>query len=235
MNINILVVEDEEKILEVLVAYLKNSGYGVITATNGKEAINKYIEFKPHLILLDLMLPDISGEEVCKEIRREAEVPIIMITAKVKEENILGGFSLGADDYITKPFSPKEVIARINAVLKRTSKDIKSNIIIFNNEDLKIDSETHEVFKSGGLVELTPSEFKILVTLSGKPKKVFTRGELLDIALTDAIDVYDRIIDSHVKNLRSKIEDNSKCPKYILTVHGIGYKFGGEAVEEIKK
>ncbi|MEG1254344.1 response regulator transcription factor [Clostridium sp.] len=228
MNINILVVEDETKILEVLEAYLKKAGYGVIKALSGTEALNKYKQYNPDLILLDLMLPDISGERICEEIRKESEVPIIMLTAKVEEENILGGFSLGTDDYITKPFSPKQVVARVNAVLKRTSNYKRSNIVSFNNGDLKINPETYEVIKNNEVVELTPSEFKILLILSENPKKVFTRGELLDRALSDAMDVYDRIIDSHVKNLRSKIEDNSRNPRYILTVHGIGYKFGGE-------
>jgi len=137
-------------------------------------------------------------------------------------------FSLGTDDYITKPFSPKQVVARVNAVLKRTLNYKQDNILNFNKGNLVINLDTYEVIKSSDLVELTPSEFKILLTLCESPNKVFTRGELLDRALGDDIDVYDRIIDSHIKNLRSKIEDNSKSPKYILTVHGIGYKFGGE-------
>lgn len=228
MQVDILIVEDEVKILEVLEAYLKKAGYGVITAINGSEAIYKYKQYNPRLIILDLMLPDISGEKICEIIRKESEVPIIMLTAKVEEESILKCFSLGTDDYITKPFSPKQVVARVNAVLKRALNYKQDNVLSFNKGDLVINIDTYEVRQGNNLVELTPSEFKILLALCESPKKVFSRGELLDRALGDDSDVYDRIIDSHIKNLRSKIEENSKNPKYILTVHGIGYKFGGE-------
>jgi len=228
MQVDILIVEDEVKILEVLEAYLKKSGYGVITAINGNEAIYKYKQYNPKLIILDLMLPDISGEKICEIIRKESEVPIIMLTAKVEEESILKCFSLGTDDYITKPFSPKQVVARVNAVLKRALNYKQDNVLSFNKGNLVINLDTYEVRQGNNLIELTPSEFKILLALCESPKKVFSRGELLDRALGDDSDVYDRIIDSHIKNLRSKIEDNSKNPKYILTVHGIGYKFGGE-------
>ncbi len=228
MQVDILIVEDEVKILEVLEAYLKKAGYGVITAINGSEAIYKYKQYNPRLIILDLMLPDISGEKICEIIRKESEVPIIMLTAKVEEESILKCFSLGTDDYITKPFSPKQVVARVNAVLKRALNYKQDNVLSFNKGDLVINLDTYEVRQGNNLVELTPSEFKILLALCESPKKVFSRGELLDRALGDDSDVYDRIIDSHIKNLRSKIEENSKNPKSILTVHGIGYKFGGE-------
>lgn len=228
MQVDILIVEDEVKILEVLEAYLKKAGYGVVTAINGSEAIYKYKQYNPRLIILDLMLPDISGEKICEIIRKESEVPIIMLTAKVEEESILKCFSLGTDDYITKPFSPKQVVARVNAVLKRALNYKQDNVLSFNKGDLVINLDTYEVRQGNNLVELTPSEFKILLALCESPKKVFSRGELLDRALGDDSDVYDRIIDSHIKNLRSKIEENSKNPKYILTVHGIGYKFGGE-------
>ncbi len=228
MQVDILIVEDEVKILEVLEAYLKKAGYGVVTAINGSEAIYKYKQYNPRLIILDLMLPDISGEKICEIIRKESEVPIIMLTAKVEEESILKCFSLGADDYITKPFSPKQVVARVNAVLKRALNYKQDNVLSFNKGDLVINLDTYEVIQGNNLVELTPSEFKILLALCESPKKVFSRGELLDRALGDDSDVYDRIIDSHIKNLRSKIEENSKNPKYVLTVHGIGYKFGGE-------
>ncbi|GAA0775006.1 response regulator transcription factor [Clostridium subterminale] len=228
MQVDILIVEDEVKILEVLEAYLKKAGYSVITAINGSEAIYKYKQYNPRLIILDLMLPDITGEKICEIIRKESEVPIIMLTAKVEEESILECFSLGTDDYITKPFSPKQVVARVNAVLKRALNYKRDNVLSFNKGNLVINLDTYEVRHGNNLIELTPSEFKILLALCESPKKVFTRGELLDRALGDDSDVYDRIIDSHIKNLRSKIEDNSKNPKYILTVHGIGYKFGGE-------
>ncbi|SFD33991.1 response regulator transcription factor [Clostridium uliginosum] len=228
MNIDILVVDDEVKIVEVAEAYLKKEGYNVITAHGGREALSKYNEKKPSLIVLDLMLPDISGEEVCKEIRKTSDIPIIILTAKVEENNVLNGFSLGADDYIRKPFSTKELVARINVLLKRSNNIKNSHILSFNNGNLIIDTISYEIKKNGVNITLTPSEYKLLLTLAKNPKKVFTRTELLDRTLGNEADVYDRAIDSHIKNLRAKVEESNKAPKYIVTVHGIGYKFGGE-------
>lgn len=223
----ILLVDDEVKILEVVKAYLEKDSYKVFTATNGTEAIESYSENNQDLIVLDLMLPDISGEDVCLEIRKKSNVPIIMLTAKIDEENILNGFNIGTDDYVTKPFSPKQLVARINAILKR-SKNINKSKLIYNDGELIIDRESYEVFKNHELVTLTPSEFKILLQLAENPKKVFTREDIINKTMADDNFVYDRIVDSHIKNIRFKIEDNNKNPKYILTVHGIGYKFGGE-------
>lgn len=227
MDINILVVEDEYKILEVIEAYLKKEGFNVITCENGKDAILKFKNNKPHLIILDLMLPDISGEEVCKIVRKEGKTPIIMVTAKGQEEHVLNGFSLGCDDYVTKPFSVKQLVARVKALLNR-SYNIRSNILCFKNGYLKINEETFEVLKDNKKIELTLSEFKILLALSKNPKKVFTREELLLKISEYELDVYDRIIDSHIKNIRGKIEEDRKNPTFILTVRGIGYKFNGE-------
>lgn len=226
----ILVVDDEEKIVEVIKSYLEKDGYKVITAYNGKDAMEVYSRENISLIILDLMLPDISGEEICAKIRKESRVPIIMLTAKVEEENILKGFDLGTDDYITKPFSPRQLIARVKAVLKRSEdSDVPiANMINFNNGDLIVDVSKHDIRKNGISLSLTPSEYNILLTMLKYPKKTFTREELVITALGDDYDGYDRIIDTHIKNLRQKIETNAKEPQYIITVHGIGYKFGGE-------
>lgn len=226
-NINILVVDDEETIVDVIEAYLKNAGYNVFTAYDGKEAINIFNNENINLIILDLMLPDISGEEVCKIIKNEKDVPIIMLTAKINEDDILNGFNLGADDYVVKPFSVKQLIARVSAVLRRIKDLSSSPILSFNNGDLIINLESHEVKKNNKLITLTRSEYNILLTLSENIKRVFTRNELIDRVMGEDVDVFDRIIDSHIKNLRSKIEDDSKSPKYILTIYGVGYKFGG--------
>ena len=227
MYLDVLIVEDEEKILDVIEAYLKNAGYNVFTAYDGKEAISIFNNENINLIILDLMLPDISGEEVCKIIKNEKDVPIIMLTAKINEDDILNGFNLGADDYVVKPFSVKQLIARVSAVLRRVKDLSSSPILSFNNGDLIINLESHEVKKNNKLITLTRSEYNILLTLSENIKRVFTRNELIDRVMGEDVDVFDRIIDSHIKNLRSKIEDDSKSPKYILTIYGVVYKFGG--------
>lgn len=223
MRKTILVVDDEIKIIEVISLYLKNEGYEVVSATNGREAIDKYKANDIDLIILDLMLPDISGEDVCREIRAISDVPIVMLTAKTDESSVLNGYSLGSDDYITKPFSPKQLVAKVNALFKRVIK-IESSKISFN-DDLIIDLRSSEVIKDNNLVNLTPSEYKILTILAKNPQKVFTREELLDYIIGENDYVYDRIIDTHIKNLRAKIESDSKNPRYIKTVRSLGYKF----------
>lgn len=220
---NILVVDDEIKIVEVISLYLKNEGYEVICAANGREAIDKYKSNDIDLIILDLMLPDISGEDVCREIREISDVPIVMLTAKADESSVLNGYSLGSDDYITKPFSPKQLVAKVNVLFKRVIKTESSKISF--NDDLIIDLKSSEVTKNNNLVNLTPSEYKILTILSKHPQQVFTREELLDYIIGENDYVYDRIIDTHIKNLRAKIESDSKNPRYIKTVRSIGYKF----------
>lgn len=227
---NILIVDDEKTIVDVVEVYLINAGYNVFKAYDGKEALDKFYNENIDLIILDLMLPDINGEEICRTVKNKSNVPIIMLTAKIDEDNILEGFSLGADDYVVKPFSIKQLVARVSAVLRRV-KEYSCSIVSFNNRDLIINNDTYEVKKSGKPIALTPSEYKILSILSENKRKVFTRDELLNKVMGDDYDAFDRIIDSHIKNLRSKIEDNSKKPLYILTVYGIGYKFGGEKDE----
>ena len=226
----ILVVDDETMIVEVIRAYLEKAGYLVVSAFNGRDALAVFDQFAPVLVVLDLMLPDLSGEAVCQAIRKKSRVPIIMLTAKSAEEDMISGLNFGADDYVTKPFSPRQLLARIQAILRRTAEEAfpLASQLSFNNGDLIVDSWRHEVRKSGQTVTLTPNEFKLLLTLSKYPTKVFTREELISLALTDDFQGNDRVIDSHFKNIRQKIEDDSRNPRYILTVYGIGYKFGGD-------
>lgn len=225
----ILIVEDEAKIVEFIESYLLNSGYTVYKAFTGREALKIFERQEIDLILLDLMLPDITGEEICLEIRKNSGVPIIMLTAKSGDENVINGLDMGADDYMTKPFSPRQMIARVNAVFRRSTpeKDTKT-LLNFHHGDLAIDTANYTVKKSGSITYLTPSEYKILITLAKRPNKVFTREELIDVAFDGDFFGYDRTIDSHIKNLRAKIEDNPKECVYILTIRGIGYRFGGE-------
>jgi DNA-binding response OmpR family regulator len=226
----ILIVDDEMKIVEVVKSYLENSGYSVYEAYNGKEALDKFEKVNPNLVILDLMLPDITGEEICKALRKKSRVPIIMLTAKVEEEDVLKGLNIGADDYVTKPFSPRQLAARVEAVLRRASDALVplSSLISFNNDELVIDTLKYQVKRYGKIINLTPNEYKLLLTLVKYPDKVFTREELISIALGESYNGYERTIDTHIKNIRQKIEFDPKNPKYILTVHGIGYRFGGE-------
>jgi DNA-binding response OmpR family regulator len=228
-NKNILVVDDEPKILEVVSSFLESRGFTVFTAENGKRALEIFERENIALIVLDLMLPDISGEEICRRIRLQSRVPIIMLTAKIEENELLEGLDIGADDYITKPFSLKELSARIETVLRRAADDLIPLTVknSFRDGDLVVDFEKNIVLKNRETVSLTPSEMKILAALIKYPGKVFTRAELIDIAIGDEFDGFDRAIDNHIKNLRQKIEDDSKNPDYVVTCHGLGYKFGG--------
>lgn len=229
----ILVVDDEEKIVEVVKSYLEHAGYEVYTANNGKQALEMFEKVSPALVVLDLMLPDFSGEEICKILRKKSRVPIMMLTAKVDEENILEGLALGADDYITKPFSLRQFVARVATLLRRTTDEMTplSNQIAYNDDDLVINFLVREVKKNGEIVNLTPKEYRILLSLITHPKKTFTRDELISSVMGDDYDGYDRTIDTHIKNLRQKVETDPKNPNYVLTVHGVGYKFGGDTDE----
>ncbi|MDF2986132.1 MAG: two component transcriptional regulator, winged helix family [Eubacterium sp.] len=226
----ILVIDDEKKIVEVVKSYLEHSGYEVYTAFNGTQAMAQFENVAPCLIILDLMLPDISGEDICRTIRKQSRVPIIMLTAKVEEEDILKGLDIGADDYVLKPFSPRQLVARVAAVLRRTSEAAAaiSNVISLNDGDIIIDNLRHEVRKKDNIVNLTPNEYKILLTMLKVPNKTFTRDELITSALGDDFEGFDRTVDTHIKNLRQKIEDDPKEPKYLQTVHGIGYRLNYE-------
>lgn len=226
---NMLAVDDEPKILEVVTALFESKGFRVFTAAGGREALAISGRVNLSLIVLDLMLPDISGEEVCRRIRQSSRVPIIMLTAKVEEADLLNGFGVGADDYLMKPFSLKELYARADALLRRSENDLLPLAVrnSWRGGDLFTDFEQDIVRKNGHDVMLTASELKLLAALVKYPGKVFTRDELIVIALGDDFDGYDRAIDSHIKNLRQKIEDDPKKPVYILTVHRMGYRFGG--------
>lgn len=226
----VLIVDDEPKIIEVVRSYLENSGYDVYEASDGKRALEKFDRVKPSIVILDLMLPDMTGEEICTTLRKKSRVPIIMLTAKIEEEDILKGLHIGADDYVTKPFSPRQLLARVEAVLRRVSEEAVplAEEMSFNNGELIVDNLRHEVKKNGELIQLTPNEYKLLMTMIKYPTKAFTREELITFAMGDDFEGYDRIIDTHIKNIRQKIEEDSKKCKYVLTVHGVGYKFGGE-------
>lgn len=225
----ILIVDDEPMLVEAIGAYLENSGYQVYTAGDGREALERFHSVRPDLVLLDLMLPFCSGEEVCQLIRKESRVPIIMLTAKVHEDDKIDGFNNGADDYMTKPFSPRELVARVNSLFRRCSDDAAPlfSMMSWNEGDLEVNFESYCVKKKNIQVSLTPNEFKLFSALVKYPQKTFTRDELIEIAFGRDFDGYDRTIDSHIKNLRSKIETDSTAPQYILTVRGVGYKFGG--------
>lgn len=226
----ILVVDDEEKIAAVISAYLAQAGYEAHIAASGAQALAAFETLLPSLVILDLMLPDTSGEELCRSLRRRSRVPIIMLTAKAEEEDILKGLDLGADDYVTKPFSPRQLVARVAALLRRSEEDARplANILSFGAGDLSIDYTSLTVKKQGIPVSLTPNEFKLLSALLKYPNKVFTREELIAAVMGRDFDGYDRIIDTHVKNLRHKIETDPRHPQYIVTVYGVGYRFGGE-------
>jgi len=225
----VLVVDDEVKILEVVKSFLGSKGYLVYEAENGKQAFSIFEKENISIVLLDLMLPGISGEEICMKLRQKSRVPIIMLTAKVEEEDLLRGLDISADDYITKPFRLKELNARIEAVLRRSAPDLLPlyRKMIFRDGDLEVDLECHQIKKNGREINLTPNEYRILAALIKFPNKVFTRDELIRQAFGDDFDGYDRSVDSHIKNLRQKIETDSKNPVYVLTIHGVGYKFGG--------
>ena len=225
----ILIVEDEEKIAAVVKSFLESKGFAAVVAHDGKRALELFENESIALVLLDLMLPELPGEEVCRTIRKNSKVPIIMLTAKSDEANMLKGLGLGADDYITKPFSLKELYARMEAVLRRSANDLASLSTkkSFGNGELTIDYESFIVTRHGNEVKLTPNEYKLLAILAKYPNKVFTREELISAAFDMEYEGYDRTVDSHIKNLRQKIEEDPKAPIYVKTIHGIGYKFGG--------
>ncbi|MED1852286.1 response regulator transcription factor [Brevibacillus borstelensis] len=220
----ILIVDDEPQIVEILSSYLQKEGYHVITAVSGTEALEWTHSTGIDLVLLDLMLPDMSGEEVCERIRRESRVPILMLTAKSGEPDRITGLELGADDYLVKPFSPRELVARIRAILRRAG-DYQSLCDRVQFGDLTISHGDKSVWKKGQMVELTPNEYRLLITLIRHPGRTWTREELVKEVLGMDFEGYDRTIDTHVKNLRHKVEDDPKEPAFIKTVYGIGYRF----------
>jgi DNA-binding response OmpR family regulator len=223
----ILVVDDEPKIVEVIEAYLKKEGFEVLTAEDGETALKIFNNEVVHLVVLDLMLPKVSGEEVCNQIRNRSDVPIIMLTARTDEDDKIEGLAMGADDYITKPFSTRELVGRVRALMRRSYREnlLLADYLNFNNGDLEVDIKKVIVRKQGEVVNLTSNEFKILIALLTSPGQVFSRNQLVEKAFGMDYEGFDRTIDSHIKNIRHKIEDNAKAPKYIVTVYGMGYKF----------
>jgi two-component system, OmpR family, alkaline phosphatase synthesis response regulator PhoP len=215
----ILLVDDEPEILEICRDYLKASGYDVVTAKDGREGLSTFRREKPDLIVLDLMMPEMDGLDVCRAIRRESNVPIIMLTARVEETDKLIGLEIGADDYITKPFSPRELVARVRVVLRRVSGDSSAEVIRVGS--VSLDRAHYQVQINERTVQLTPTEFEIMATLMSQPGRIFSRNQLLTAAHGVAFESYERAIDSHIRNLRHKLEPDD----LIITVHGVGYKF----------
>lgn len=220
----VLVVDDEKKIVESCRLYLEHAGYAVVSAYNGEQALAEARESRPDLIVLDLMLPRVDGLEVCRRLRMDSQVPIIMLTARSTEEDKLVGLELGADDYLIKPFSPRELVARVRAILRRAPPAGASWCF----DDIEIDLERHEVRRRGEVVTLTPREFDLLVALARTPGRAFTRGRLLEVVFGTGAEVLERTVDAHVKNLRRKIEDDPAAPRLVVTVAGVGYRFAGE-------
>ncbi|MFC2031995.1 response regulator [Chloroflexota bacterium] len=222
----ILVVDDEKRIVEIVQAYLERDGYQVITAYDGRSALELARNNSPDLIILDLMLPEVSGWDVCRELRRESDVPIIMLTARDGTTDKIIGLELGADDYVTKPFDPKEIISRVRAVLRRSEGKAAVSKAILNVGDIIIDTEKRLVHRGGQNIDLTPIEFELLRVMTENPGRVYSRMYLLDKIQGDAYEGYERTIDSHIKNLRKKLELDPEHPRYIITVYGVGYKLG---------
>lgn len=226
----ILLVEDDVTISEVVTAYLSEAGYRVTHYERGQDALEHARKEHPLLVVLDLSLPDIPGELICQELKRLGDFPIIMLTAKSSEEQRLIGFSLGADDYVVKPFSARELVFRVKIALKRSTDYIRDSAVgklSFNKMALVLDPECYQVIVSGNSVELSATEFKLLLKIAAAPGKVFSREELLEKVLGYTCDGYDRCIDAHIKNIRHKIGDQSKQPSYIESVYGVGYRFNG--------
>lgn len=221
----ILLVEDEKNIRDAVAAYLERAGYWVTPAADGQEAVDAFSLHQFDLVILDLMLPRLPGEKVCRIIRDTSDVPIIMLTAKGEVEDRIVGLELGADDYLIKPFSPRELVARVRALLRRAHIDSEPQREVLDFGGLTIDLNGHKVLVNDEEVDLTASEFKLLTTLSCYPGRVYSRMELVEKVLGYDFEGYERTIDSHVKNLRAKIGDDPRNPRWIYTVHGVGYRF----------
>ncbi|MGB9640894.1 MAG: response regulator [Anaerolineales bacterium] len=219
----ILIIEDEAELVKVLRSYLEKAGFQVITALRGDSGLELWKREKPDLVILDLNLPGLDGLDIAREIRKKSNTPIIMLTARVEETDQLVGLEIGADDYITKPFSPRLVVARVRALLRRATPLSPSEYI--RVQDIEIDLEAHQVTRQGNPIELTPTEFSLLVAMASNPGRVFSRLQLLESVQGIAYEGYERTIDTHIKNLRAKIEPDPKNPRYIETVFGVGYRF----------
>lgn len=229
-NKTVLVVDDETKILDVVTSFLESDGYRAVSAKNGDIALKLFDSTHPDLVILDIMLPDIDGVELCKIIRKKSKVPIIMLTARVEEEDTVRCLDLGADDYVTKPFSPRALMGRVRAVMRRYNDEgqLVADNYSFDKGELEVNCVTHEVFVRGRLAMLTPVEFRIIEIMTKNPKRVFSREDLIAAVYGHNYEGNDRSIDTHIKNLRQKLEVDPKNPHYVLTVHGLGYRFGGD-------
>ncbi len=225
----VLVVDDEPEIVKLVQAYLDAAGYRVVTAKDGREALLVARHEKPDLIVLDLSMPEMDGIEFTRRLRQERNTPIIMLTARVEETDRIIGLELGADDYVTKPFSPREIVARVRAVLRRVQPEPETPEVL-RSGDLVLDRGEHTVALAGSDIDLTPTEFDLLALLMANPGRAFSRLELLERLQGEAYAPYERTVDAHVKNLRAKIEADPAEPSYILTVFGIGYKFAKDAM-----
>jgi two-component system, OmpR family, alkaline phosphatase synthesis response regulator PhoP len=221
MTRKILILDDEPKIVEICRDYLKAAGFLVITAGDGAQGLASARRENPDLVVLDLMLPEVDGLDVCRTLRRESDVPIIMLTARVEETDKLIGLELGADDYMTKPFSPRELVARVRTVLRRASGDSTSEVI--RGKTMSLDRTRYQAILPDRTVTLTPTEFEIMANLMSQPGRILSRAQLLNAVHGVAFESYERAIDSHIRNLRHKLEPGD----YIVTVHGVGYKFEG--------
>jgi DNA-binding response OmpR family regulator len=222
----ILIIDDERSVHDVARAYLERDAYDVVSAIGGRDGLALAEALRPSLVVLDLMLPDLSGEQVCSAIRRGSDVPIVMLTAKSTEDDRVSGLDLGADDYLVKPFSPRELVARVRALLRRTGgrSAAAEPALSFDDGRLRIDPDRHQAQVDGRGVELTPSEFKLLLTLARTPGRVFSRFELINHVQGHDYEGYERTIDAHVKNLRRKVEPDPGHPRWVQTVHGVGYR-----------
>lgn len=219
----ILVVDDEKKIVDIVKAYLEREGYQVVVAYDGRLALEIAHGQSPDLVILDLMLPEVTGWDVCRTLRKESGIPIIMLTARDDTTDKIVGLELGADDYVTKPFDPKELVSRVKAVLRRSEGRTVTKGVL-NIADLSIDVEKRQVHRGDAAIELTALEFELLRVLAESPGRVYSRMQLLDRVQGDAYEGYERTVDSHIKNLRKKIEPDPEHPRYIITVYGVGYK-----------
>jgi two-component system alkaline phosphatase synthesis response regulator PhoP len=220
----ILIIEDEPELVKVLRSYLEKAGFAVLSATRGDMGLSTWEHRRPDLVILDLNLPGMDGLDVARAIRHKAHTPIIMLTARVDEPDQLIGLELGADDYITKPFSPRLVVARVRALLRRAEAPSPTPSLL-RAADLEIDLDAHTMSRAGQPVDLTPTEFNLLATMAAQPGRAFSRLQLLEAAQGVAYEGYERTIDAHIKNLRAKIEPDPKRPRYVETVFGIGYRF----------
>jgi DNA-binding response OmpR family regulator len=222
----ILIVEDDRKTASLVAMYLEREGYQTVVAHDGNQALELARLHRPMFVILDLMLPVLDGWEVCRHLRQTSDVPILMLSAREEEVDRVSGLTLGADDYVVKPFSPRELVARVKAILRRGRLEHSQNNIVLSQGDLVLDAEKRKVTLKGRPISLTPHEFNLLESLMSKPGKVFTRDELLSrLYPTEGVTVIDRVVDVHIGKLRQKIEEDPSNPSYVLTVRGVGYQF----------